>query len=65
MDHEKYGGAPLLGVNGIVIITHGRMTAEGIKHAIRVAGETYQNGTVEAIREVFAKASPLETPIAP
>jgi phosphate acyltransferase len=65
MDHEKYGGAPLLGVNGIVIITHGRMTAEGIKHAIRVAGETYRNGTVEAIREVFAKASPLETPIAP
>src|SRR4051794_27108689 len=61
MDYQKYGGAPLLGVNGIVIITHGRMSAEGIKHAIRVAGETYQNGTVEGIREVFAKVSPVET----
>jgi glycerol-3-phosphate acyltransferase PlsX len=55
MDYEKYGGAPLLGVNGIVIITHGRMTAEGVKHAIRVAGETYQNGTVDGIKEIFAK----------
>lgn len=61
MDYQKYGGAPLLGVNGVVIITHGRMTAEGIKHAIRVAGETYQNGTVEGIREIFAKPSPVET----
>jgi glycerol-3-phosphate acyltransferase PlsX len=58
MDYEKYGGAPLLGINGIVIITHGRMTAEGVKHAIRVAGETYQNGTVEGIREIFTKANP-------
>jgi phosphate acyltransferase len=55
MDYEKYGGAPLLGVNGIVIITHGRMKPEGIKNAIRVAGETYQNGTTEAIRALFAK----------
>jgi glycerol-3-phosphate acyltransferase PlsX len=55
MDHEKYGGAPLLGVNGIVIITHGRMKPEGIKNAIRVAGETYRNGTTEAIRALFAK----------
>lgn len=62
MDYEKYGGAPLLGVNGIVIITHGRMTAEGVKHAIRVAGETYQNGTVEGIREIFAKAEPKPDP---
>ena len=54
LDYQKYGGAPLLGVDGIVIITHGRMTAEGIKHAIRVAGETHQNGTVEALRAQFA-----------
>ncbi|MDB5081884.1 MAG: Phosphate acyltransferase [Chloroflexi bacterium] len=64
MDYEKYGGAPLLGVNGIVIITHGRMSAEGIKHAIRVAGETFQNGTVEGIRDLFTKTpvTPIETP---
>ena len=34
-----YGGAPLLGVNGIVIITHGSSSKKAIFHAIRVAGE--------------------------
>ncbi len=57
LDYEIYGGAPLLGVNGVVIITHGRMTANGIKHALRVAGETYSNGTVEGIRALFAHSS--------
>lgn len=60
MDYEKYGGAPLLGVNGIVIITHGRMKPEGIKNAIRVAGETFQNGTTEGIKTLFAKAKPAQ-----
>jgi glycerol-3-phosphate acyltransferase PlsX len=59
MDYEKYGGAPLLGVNGIVIITHGRMKPEGIKNAIRVAGETFKNGTTEAIQALFAKEKPV------
>ncbi len=39
MDPEMYGGAPLLGVNGIVIITHGSSSKKAIFHAIRVAGE--------------------------
>ena len=39
MDPELYGGAPLLGVNGIVIITHGSSSATAIFHAVRVAGD--------------------------
>lgn len=54
MDPEEYGGAPLLGVDGIVIITHGRSKAKGIKNAIRVANEASQNGTVPAIKALFA-----------
>jgi glycerol-3-phosphate acyltransferase PlsX len=38
-DHERYGGAPLLGVNGVSIVTHGRARARMIEHAIRVASE--------------------------
>ena len=53
MDYEEYGGAPLLGVNGVVIITHGRIKAKGIKNSIRVARDAAQNGTVEAIRSLF------------
>jgi glycerol-3-phosphate acyltransferase PlsX len=39
IDYAEYGGAPLLGVNGICIISHGRSSAKAIKNAIRVAGE--------------------------
>ena len=38
-DYQEYGGVPLLGVNGISIICHGRSTAKAIKNAIRVAVE--------------------------
>jgi len=39
LDYAEYGGAPLLGVNGSVIIGHGRSNARAIKNALRVAGE--------------------------
>lgn len=37
VDYSEYGGAPLLGINGIVIICHGISTPKAIKNAIRVA----------------------------
>lgn len=40
---DRYGGSPLLGVNGICIIAHGGSTAEAIKNAIRVACESIQH----------------------
>jgi phosphate acyltransferase len=39
VDYSEYGGAPLLGVRGIVIICHGSSPAKAIKNAIRVARE--------------------------
>lgn len=39
MDYTEYGGAPLLGIDGICIICHGSSTAKAIKNAIRVATE--------------------------
>jgi glycerol-3-phosphate acyltransferase PlsX len=39
VDYSEYGGAPLLGVKGVCIITHGRSNANAIKNAIRVATE--------------------------
>lgn len=38
-DYTEYGGAPLLGVDGAVIIGHGASNATAIKNAVRVAGE--------------------------
>ena len=39
LDYSEYGGAPLLGVKGVCIITHGRSNANAIKNTIRVAAE--------------------------
>ncbi len=49
LDPEGYGGAPLLGVNGVCIVTHGASRAKAIFHAIRVAGEWIGHGLNEAI----------------
>ncbi len=40
VDYSEYGGAPLLGVKGVVIICHGRSNDNAIRNAIRVACES-------------------------
>jgi glycerol-3-phosphate acyltransferase PlsX len=39
-DYERYGGAPLLGVRGVSVVTHGRARARMMEHALRVASES-------------------------
>jgi len=39
VDYSEYGGAPLLGVNGVCIICHGASSAKAVKNGIRVACE--------------------------
>ena len=39
MDYTEYGGAPLLGIDGICIICHGSSSAKAVKNAIRVAAD--------------------------
>ncbi|MEW6424028.1 MAG: phosphate acyltransferase PlsX [Bacillota bacterium] len=51
LDYAEYGGAPLLGLNGIVIICHGRSQARAIRNAIRVGREAVQNNLVLAIKK--------------
>jgi len=55
MDPELYGGAPLLGVNGVVIITHGSSSAKAIYHAIRVACEFVKGRLNELIMNEIGK----------
>lgn len=50
-DTEAVGGAPLLGVNGVVIVGHGSATPRGIRSAIHQARLAIQGGTVQAIQE--------------
>jgi glycerol-3-phosphate acyltransferase PlsX len=55
LDYREYGGAPLLGVDGAVIIGHGRSDALAIKNGIRVAAQTVENGVLEAINQGIAE----------
>ena len=50
LDHTEYGGAPLLGVKGVCIITHGSSNANAMKNAMRVAAEFSERGINEIDR---------------
>ncbi len=56
VDYEEYGGAPMLGVRGGVIICHGRSTREAIKNAIRVAIEFETGGINRQIEESLERS---------
>lgn len=56
IDYSEYGGAVLLGVDGIVIISHGRSDALAIKNAIRLAKEEATRGVNDRIIEAISKA---------
>src|SRR5229473_3278201 len=58
LDHTEYGGAPLLGVKGVCIITHGSSNANAIKNAVRVAAEFSQRHINESIEQGLAALRP-------
>jgi glycerol-3-phosphate acyltransferase PlsX len=51
LNYEEYGGAPLLGINGIGIVCHGQSSANAIKNAIRLAVQYVDNRLLENMRE--------------
>ncbi|MEX0684280.1 MAG: phosphate acyltransferase PlsX [Dehalococcoidia bacterium] len=55
-DYREYGAGPLLGVNGLVFIGHGRSDAKAISSALRIAAESARSGMLEAIRETVPRA---------
>ncbi len=53
-DYETYGGAPLLGLRGNCIVTHGRATRRAIKHAIAAAAQEVRHDVVGCISSAIA-----------
>ncbi|MCC6179922.1 MAG: phosphate acyltransferase PlsX [Chloroflexi bacterium] len=49
LDYAEYGGAPLLGLNGVCIVAHGRSNALAIKNAVRAAAQAVQQDVVGQI----------------
>jgi len=55
IDWREFGGAPLLGIDGVAVVAHGRSDARAIKNAIRVAKEAVENQLVRKIRAEVGK----------
>jgi glycerol-3-phosphate acyltransferase PlsX len=58
LDVDEYGGAPLLGVRGVSIISHGKSSPKAIKNAIAVALRAYESGMTEEIGHRLAESMP-------
>jgi glycerol-3-phosphate acyltransferase PlsX len=58
LDPNEVGGAPLLGVNGVVVIGHGRSNAYAIRQAVGQARRIVQQDVVTAIAEGLCSVSP-------
>jgi glycerol-3-phosphate acyltransferase PlsX len=54
LDPDTYGGAYLLGLNGIVVIAHGRSSSRAIANAIRLAARGVEHRLVERLGERLA-----------
>jgi len=55
VDYAEYGGAPLVGINGISIISHGRSSGLAVRNAIRVAADLAKSEVNKHIREDIEK----------
>lgn len=53
-DPDTVGGAPLLGVNGNVIISHGKSNEKAIYHAIKAGIKTVESKTLKAMEQAIA-----------
>ena len=52
LDYAEYGGAQLVGVDGIVVIGHGRSNARAVFSAIRAARDAVNNKVLDTLRDV-------------
>lgn len=55
LDTAEYGGAPLLGLNGVSIVAHGSSSSHAIRNALKVGVDFRRTGAVEKIRSSMAE----------
>ena len=55
MDYQEYGGVPLLGLNKVCIVCHGRSTPKAIRNAVREARKMLDQSVNERLKEAIAQ----------
>lgn len=58
LDYSEHGGAPLLGVKGISIISHGKSSPRAIKNAVKVGARAVESGLTEQIGRRLEQPTP-------
>jgi glycerol-3-phosphate acyltransferase PlsX len=61
VDYAEYGGAPLLGINGVGMICHGGSNVKAIKNAVRFAHEYAKSGVTEHVAEKLSENFAIST----
>ena len=54
VDYSEYGGAPLLGVNGLCIVGHGRSSARAVRNAVAMTFRFAESGVVDRVAQEIA-----------
>ena len=57
VDYSEYGGAPLLGVNGVTIVGHGRSSAKAVRNAVAMAYRFAADHFIERVEREIAAAA--------
>ncbi len=57
VDVSEYGGAPLLGLNGLCVVGHGRSSAKAVRNAVAMAARFVSQGLVAGVAADVAAAS--------
>ena len=53
VDYATYGGAPLLGLQGLVIVCHGRSNPSAMRTAVKMGGAYVRKGTNTKLAETI------------
>ena len=61
LDYAEYGGAPLLGVNGVSIICHGQSPPRAIRNAVQVAAQAVRSSMVQHVARELATSAAEES----
>ena len=57
VDYSEFGGAPLLGVNGLCIVGHGRSSVKAVRNAVAMASRMNENGMMGRLRKEMSGAT--------
>ncbi len=61
VDVSEYGGAPLLGLNGLCVVGHGRSSPKAVRNAVAMAARFVSQGLVARVRDEVAAAMERES----